>query len=200
MTWRTGWAAWTALAVLGTGGCSSGPLVDNPFLATAEPLVVVENPVYLPGNPTAYNPTFERILDVLSDYFEIHYANRFDGRIDTYPSTAPGLEQFFKPGSPDFDQRLLATTQSIRHYARVMIRAAENGGYFVDVRVFKELEDVPRPIRSTEGAAAFRTENPLERQFQVIDVTVTDFGWIPIGRDTKLEQVILQRLRGCMPE
>src|SRR5262249_2437522 len=141
-----------------------------------------------------------RVIDVLDDYFEIAYANRYDGRVETFPKIAPGLERWFMPGSPDFNQRLLATTQTIRHRAIVLIQAAENGGYFVDVKVYKELEDLAKPMRATAGAAAFRSDNTLERQFQVIDPTVVDSSWIPIGRDAKLEQVILQRLRQCPVE
>ena len=79
------------------------------------------------------------------------------------------------------------------------IAPAEGGGYFVDVRVFKELEDLPRPSRSTAGAASFRSDNTVERQFEVIDPTVFESNWIPIGRDTKLEQVLLQKMKACMP-
>lgn len=178
-------------------GCAIGPFADNPLLVREDSLVLVENPVYLPGNPAAYNPVFERVLDVLDDYFEIAYADRFDGRIETFPRIAPGLERFFMPGSPDVDQRVLATTQTIRHRAIALIRPAENGGYFVDVKVYKELEDLAKPIRDLAGGAAFRSDSTLERQYQVIDPTVVDFAWIPIGRDEKLEQVILQRLRKC---
>jgi len=193
-------AAWmSALAVIASG-CATGPFADNPLLLNSQPLITVENPVYVPGNPAAYNPVFERVIDILDDYFEIANANRFDGRVETFPKIAPGLERWFMPGSPDFDQRLLATTQTIRHRAIVLIQPAENGGYFVDVKVFKELEDLERPIRSLSGAAAFRSDPTLERQYQVIDPTVVDFKWIPIGRDYKLEQVILQRLRKCPVE
>src|SRR5437868_1913898 len=81
---------------------------------------------------------------------------------------------------------------------------ADDGGFFVDVKVYKELEDLARPIRSTAGAAAFRSDNTVERQFEVIDPTVIDSQWIPIGRDVRLEQVILKRLasfdsRGVRP-
>jgi hypothetical protein len=189
-------AAVVVLVILITG-CATGPFMENPLMVGSQPVITVENPVYVPGNPAAYNPVFERIIDVLDDYFEIAYANRYDGRIETFPKIAPGLELFWVPGSPDFDQRLLATTQTIRHRAIVLIQAAENGGYFVDVKVYKELEDLAKPMRATAGAAAFRSDNTLERQFQVIDPTVVDSNWIPIGRDAKLEQVILQRLRQC---
>jgi hypothetical protein len=157
----------------------------------------VENPVYLPGNPPAYNPIFEKAVAVVSDYFSISYANRQDGRIETYPRVSPGLEQPLKPGSPDYDQRLLATLQSIREHAIALVRAAESGGYFVDVKVFKDLEDLPRPTAVRAGSAAFQGDVIVDRGAIVIDEAYSEPGWIPIGRDVKLEQVILQRLRKC---
>ena len=35
-------------------------------------------------------------LDVLDDYFEISFANRYDGSIHSFPRIAPGLEQLWK--------------------------------------------------------------------------------------------------------
>jgi hypothetical protein len=182
----------------------SGPLLDNPARVPSASVHADGNPLYIPLGPLAYGLVFEKVYDVIDDYFEIAYANRYDGRIETFPRIAPGLEQPWKPGSPDFHQRLLATLQSIRHRAIVLIQPADNGGFFVDVRVFKELEDVARPIRSTAGAASFRSDNTIERQFEVVDPTVVDSNWIPLGRDVKLEQVILKRLaafevRGLQP-
>jgi len=189
----------TSLTLLG-GGCATGPFLDNPAIFRPDPSLTVENPVFVPGNPTAdsYHLVFERVLDIVDDYFEVAYANRYDGRIETFPRIAPGLEQLWKPGSPDFDQRLLATLQTIRHRGEVLIRPANDGGYFISVKVYKELEDLPRPSRSTAGAASFRSDNTVERQFEVIDPTVFESTWIPIGRDLPLEQVILQRIRKCM--
>src|SRR5713101_7317315 len=110
---RTLMLAWAAALVVPLCGCASGPLLENPAFVVPDPAVTVENPVFLPGNPPAYNPIFEKAVAVVSDYFPISYANRQDGRIETYPRIAPGLIQPFRPGSPDYDQRLLATLQTI---------------------------------------------------------------------------------------
>lgn len=179
-------------------GCASGPLLDNPTFFRPDPNVCVENPVYIPLGPPAYGTVFEKVLDTIDDYFEISYANRYDGRIETFPRIAPGLEQPWKPGSPDFRQRLYATLQTIRHRASVLIQPADDGGFFIQVTVFKELEDLPRPTRETAGNASFRGDITVERQFEVIDPTVFESNWIPIGRDTKLEQVLLQKLKKCL--
>jgi hypothetical protein len=135
---------------------------------------------------------------VVDDYFEISYANRYDGRIETFPAIAPDLGQWWKYGSPDFYGRLLATTQTIRHRASVLIQPADDGGFFVQVTVFRELEDLPRPLRQTAGGAIFRTQSSVERQFEVIDPTVQDAGWVPLGRDPCIEQAILAKIKSCM--
>jgi hypothetical protein len=195
------WAG--ALALACAAGCVGRPLLDNPIFVQAEPTGPCPNPVFLALGPPDYAVVFEKTLDVLDDYFEIMLASRYDGTIRTYPKVAPGLEQPWKPGSPDGAERLLATLQSIRYRCEVTIQPADpqaghpQGGYLVQVVVFKELEDVPRPIRATAGSAAFRSDNTVERQFEVVDPSVIEGNWIPLGRETNLEQAILKRIN-CM--
>ena len=102
-----------------------------------------------------------------------------------------------KPGSPAFSDRLLATLQTYRHRVSVVIQPADQGGFFVEIIARKELEDLLQPVRSTAGAAIFRTENNVERQFEVIDPTVFDSKWIFKGRDVPLEQRLIERLKNC---
>src|SRR5438105_12841624 len=134
----------TVMIVLGaglTGGCMSGaPLLDNPLLTT--PPRELHNPVYLPQGPRAYGEVFEMVLDVVDDYFDIQYSNRYDGRIVTLPRIAPGLGQPWKRGSRDLHERALATFQTIRQHAEVVIEPAPMGGYHVYVTVFKDIEDL----------------------------------------------------------
>jgi hypothetical protein len=185
--------AWLAAAAAVISGCATGPLQENPVLLRPERLAL-ENPVFIPLGPPSYPAVFEKVIDVVSDYFEIAYANRYDGRIESHPRIAPGLEQPWKGGSPDLYQRLYATLQTIRHRAIVLIQVADDGGFFVDVKVFKELEDLPSPQQSASGSAVFQGYVTVERQYEVVDAATLDANWIPIGRDTALEQVILTRL------
>jgi hypothetical protein len=178
-------------------GCASGPWQDNPILI--RPLPPQDNPVWIPPGRQAYGWVFEQVIDIVDDYFEIAYANRYDGRIESFPSIAPGLEQPWKPGSPDLYQRTLAAFQTIRHRAIVKIDPAPDGGYFIDVKVLKELEDLAQPIRSRGGPALIRGDQTIDRQYEVIEAAVYDSNWIPIGRDCKLEQVILCRLSKLDP-
>src|SRR4051794_21799187 len=112
--WRSLCAAGLAA---GLGGCATGPPQENPILVPLRRTTDHENPIYIPQSPMAYARVFETIEDVLSDYFQIAYTNRFSGEIQTFPSIAPGIEQPWKPGSPDLYQRLLAFAQTIRHRA-----------------------------------------------------------------------------------
>src|SRR5262245_43393980 len=131
------------------GGCVSGPMVENPVPLLAVPPGAASSPVFLPQSVLGYPRVFEKCLDVIGDYFEIDPCgtNRYAGVIRTLPRIAPGIEQPWKPGSPSLYQRLLAFKQTIRHRAVVEIATGRDGGYFVDVKVFNELEDLPQPSR-----------------------------------------------------
>jgi hypothetical protein len=196
---RQFFAKGAATLALALAGCSTGPLRENPVILRPDALVPQENPLYLPQGPQpeVYDKIFQKALDVVDDFFEIAYTNRYEGRIETQPAVAPGLEQPWKPGSPDFYQRLLANFQSIRHRCIVLISTADEGGYYIDVKVLKELEDLPSPVRATAGANFWRMNSTIERQFEVIEQPIYESNWIPIGRDYKLEQVILARMAHC---
>jgi len=188
---------WTAALVLALGGCATGPLQENPLQLRPERLAAQQNPVFIPLGPESYGMVYEKVRDVVGDYFEIDKSTRYDGVIVSQPKIAPGLGQPWKPGSPDVYQRLYASFQTIRHRAIVTIQAAEDGGgYFIDVKVLKDLEDLANPTRDSErrGSAAFRSEITPQRQFEVVDAFTYDASWIPLGRDYTLEQVILERI------
>jgi hypothetical protein len=161
----------------------------------------VENPVLIsPGQPTAasYREVFEKVVDVLDEYFELQTPNPYEGRITTKPRIAPGYEQLWKGGNPDVRQRLMATFQTVRQTATVEIRAGERGGYLVYVVVEKELEDLARPLRSTVGNAVFQESPTVDRQLEVVTPeTTADRAWFKIGRDYAFEQEILRRIRMC---
>jgi hypothetical protein len=194
---RTGRRLGIIVMLAGLAGCQAfGPMMREPPSIIPAGAVVDEdqNPVFIP--PVSYGHLFETLLHVLHDYdFDIADSNRYGGHIDTVPRVAPGVGQLFKPGSPDLYDRLLATFQSYRHRVSIVIQPANNCGYFVEVVARKELEDLPKPIRSTVGGAIFRTENNVDRQFEVIDPTFFDVNWIFKGRDVPLEQEIIRRIK-----
>jgi len=196
--------AWVS-AVLLLGGCASGPLLENPLVVhPAGQAECAGNPVYVPysSGPESYAALFEHTLDVMGDYgFDIAYSNRYSAvdQIQTYPKISPGLGQPWKLGSPDLHQRLVASFQTIRHRAIISIAPANDGGYFVTVKVYKELQDLPRPSRAVAGAASFRSDPTVERQYEVIEVGQFENGWIPTREDALMEQEILSRISRCDP-
>lgn len=182
---------------LGTGCVTNPFFVDGGTVSpTGEP-IVAQNPVWIPLGPQAYGTLFEHVLSVIGNDFEIAYANRFDGSVQTHPRVSPGLCQPWKSSSPDVHERLFATLQSVRQRAEVFLQPADNGGFFVDVRVYRELEDVSRPSAATVGAAVFRSDATVSRQFEVIDGAPREARWIPLGRDHAYEQKLLDRIRDC---
>jgi hypothetical protein len=189
----------SAVAMLGVGGCVSGPMLENPAVVHMDrPIASGCNPGFVPGaqSQEAYKRLFTRCLDVVSEYFEIDAANtsRYGGTIRCLPRIAPGIEQPWKPGSPDLYQRMLAFCQTYRHRCLIDITTGQQGGYFVDVKVYKELEDLATPSRATAGEATYRLVPTLERQFSVVEPALFEPTWIPKGRDTAIEQAILERV------
>lgn len=185
-----------AALAISLSGCMRYPLEDSPLLARGSTFDTSNQILLTPPStgPEAYADLFELVLDVVDDTFEIAYANRYDGRIETQPRISPGLEQIFKPGSPNFRERVQATFQTIRHRGFVFVQP-EREGYVVSVMIYRELEDLPNPSRDAGGGAAFRSDNPVDRTYEVVDPTVVSTLWIPNGRDYPLEQKILNRIR-----
>ncbi|MFM7111315.1 MAG: hypothetical protein ACKO26_09230 [Planctomycetota bacterium] len=190
---------WFVLPLALATGCVAGPWQKEAGNPTAKPIIGPENlahgnPLFLPVGPQSYGLVFEGALDVLDEVFDIAYANRYDGRIESYPRIAPGFFQPWQAGSTSGYERIMATFQSIRHRAVLAINAAEDGGFFVDLKVYKELEDLPTPSRTNGAAAAFRNSSTVDREYEILDPNVYDQNWIPLGRDIEMEQLLLGRL------
>lgn len=187
-----------AVLALAAAGCLTAPPLDNPVLVRGGG--GIENPVLVsPGQPTpaSYREVFEKVVEVLDDYFELESVNPYAGSITTKPRIAPGYEQFWKPGNPDPRQRLFATLQSVRQVATAEIRAGERGGYLVYVVVDKELEDLPQPSQA-RGGAIFQESSSVDRTVEVVSPeTTADKVWFKVGRDYAFEQMLLRRVRAC---
>ncbi len=177
---------------------------------------------------------WEGVRDVVSQYFRIDREEQVRllgstltvGRIDTFPKSGATLLEPWDHDSADSYERLESTLQSIRRYAVVKVYPVENGGsgFWVEVAVYKELENVLHPEHATAGSATFRNDispnhsdnpGPLSNinPGQLTDVnpgssTKINPGelskskqpaaipstWIPQGRDTAVEQRILGQI------
>jgi hypothetical protein len=195
---RTLWKLCAGAILTFLSGCATGPLLDNPVSVGPGGAVEAEqNPVLVVAGPVSYRKVYEHALRTLVDFgFEIYEANAYEGRIETLPRIAPGILNGLKPGSPVLYERLLSSLQTYRHRAIVTIQpSGQLTGFFIHVTVYRELEDLPRPVHQTAGAAIFRVDNNVERQFSVVDPTVLESNWIPRGVDPDIEQILLQRMK-----
>jgi len=187
------------IAGLGVSGCAPVGYQVPP----AAPLGVYhQNPTLVPpGEPQA---VWESVVDVVDDYFPIEreeplrrYGETItEGRIETYPTVSRTMLEPWRRDVTGGYELTESTLQSMRRRAVVRVFPSPNRpGYFVDVAVFKYLEDVARPEHSTAGASTFRYDGSLTRVVNPITEQETTEGWIPRGRDHELEQRIIGELQ-----
>ncbi len=163
---------------------------------------LAQNPMYVPLSDREF--LWNQLVDTVDDYFDIRREERVrsvggvltEGQIETLPKPgATSLEPWHQDSSLGFERRY-ATLQSIRRRAMVFVRPQADGGYLVDLQVFKELEDVSQPEFSTVNVEGLRHDGGLERPQSDPPDGPGTLGWIPMGRDTMLEQRMLADLRG----
>ena len=177
------------------GGCvSSRPMPRAEALPAPQPLAL-ENPLFLAQGPDGYPLVFRQVYGAVSAFFPIARSNIYAGSIESEPVVTAGFWDAVRYDFYSFDQLWESSLQSIRRRVLVTITPAESGGYFVDLQVLKELEDVPKPKHANTGAATFRYEAPFEKIYDVVDMPYVTKGWIPMGRDHAMEQLILNRLK-----
>ena len=187
------------LLLTGVSGCMPGPMDGPQYPYPTSPAVVYPNPVFLPiaDNVTAW----ETVVDVIDDYFKIEREEPVrligntltEGRIDTFWKTAATMLEPWHLDSVGQCEQLEATLQSMRRRAMVRVIPTE-GGYLVDLAVYKELEDVQQPEHATAGAATFRYDGSLTRVVNPVAGQDVDNGWISQGRDVALQQRIIAHL------
>ena len=192
-----GWIA-AGPVVLAISGCASGPAWTG---LPGQPITAYEaNPMLVPCGD--HQLVWETVVDVVDDYFEIDReepvrlvgSTLTEGRLETFPRVGATLLEPWRHDSASRYERLESTLQSMRRRAVVRVIPAERG-YWIDVAVFKELEDVLRPEHATAGAATFRYDDSLTR---VVNPTLgqdVNAGWIQQGRDAALQQRILGHLQ-----
>ena len=167
----------------------------------APPEQFVPNPLDLPAAPDTF--VWSQVIDAVDDYFRIvretpvQNADGFilDGRVETaYSIGASCFEPWRKDSTPGFE-RWQGTLQSIRRRAIVTVRP-RGPAYTVEVVVQKDLEDVWRAISSTQSSIGIRHDSSIETRGQLVEGAPETLGWIPLGRDSSLEQVILSDIFG----
>ena len=181
------------LVLVGFAGCAVAPPLVGPYPTVAA------NPVLIPS--TNHQVVWEQMVDVVDDYFKIEREDRVrvvgdvvtEGRLETHPRVGSTWLEPWHADSASREEKLESTLQTIRRRAILTVRPAE-GGYLIDVAVFKEREHLHRPQFSTAGSATFRHDTSIQRFDSRARPGPVTLGWIPIGRDPALEQRIIAQL------
>ncbi len=182
---------------IGIGGC--GQLAYR--IKNDVPDTFVPNPLDLPPANDAF--VWSQVVDSVDDYFHIVREQPvqnsdgiiLDGTIETsYRAGASLLEPWRKDSTAGFE-RLQSTLQSIRRRAVVTVRP-RGAAYSIEVVVQKDLEDTDRTQFSNQSSTAVRHDGTIVRQSDSYDNSPQTLGWIPLGRDSSLEQVILRDIFG----
>ena len=193
-----GWLLCDLILILATG-CSWIHGLHGSY-QSATPLAL-ENPFYVPVHDREY--VWNQIVDTVDDYFQIDRERRVrdiggaltEGRIDTFPTVGSGCLEPWRKDSVGAYERLHASLQSIRRQAVVRVVPYEQG-YLIDVQVYKELEDVQRPLQATAGSTLASHDGVNVREAGPFDGGPGTLGWIPQGRDAALEQRMVSQILG----
>ncbi len=194
-----------AAAMIATllGGCASEPAwtgsPDHPTeqSAPAKPAALCyANPIFIQvADPQR---AWEQVVEVVGSYFRIEHEEPIrlagsvltEGRIVTVPEVSPTIFEPWRNDTVDREQRVENTLQTMRRRAVIRVIPAQ-GGHWVDVAVFKELENVVRPEHALAGAATFRYDSTLTRVENPILGEPIANNWIARGRDVTLEQYMI---------
>lgn len=186
---------------LGSSGCRL--LENRPKLRKGDQAKVtssIPNPMIVPMMDRWY--LMDQISDELDDYFRIYREDRIrvidgvmtEGFIETHPQIGGTLlEPWKKDSSPGFELNQ-STLQTIRRYAKVRVIPFANS-YQIELQVFKELEDLERPVGSPFSGPILRQYHSLGASTTQAPAQLTASGWIPQGRDFQLEQTILGNIQ-----
>jgi hypothetical protein len=178
-------------------GCAPQQILPQPI--KPQPVMLYDNPILAPCADSQY--VFETVEDVIGDYFRIDHeepvrqlgTSLTEGRIETYPKVGATIFEPWDNDSVGTYDRLECTVQSIRRRALVRVMPT-SGGYWIEVTVLKELENLKQPEQSPASASTFRTDGSLTRVVNPESTKDLNRGWIDQGRDAGLEQRILGQL------
>ena len=203
---RSGVAA--AAIVIAISGCCTPDCPPPPGYATspaapAAPAVANHpNPVFIPiADPQC---AWERVVESVNDYFRYCRVEHEEpprvvgnvaiaGTLTTIPEVSPTVLEPWRRDTVDPDQRVENTLQTMRR--QVVVHATTvQGGHWVDVSVFKYLENLLQPENATAGSATFRYDNSLVHIVNPVTSDTVTVGWIRQGRDASLEQAIIDDL------
>jgi len=159
----------------------------------------VPNPMVVPMMDRWF--LMDEISDEIDDYFRVFREERIrsvdgvmtEGWIETHPRIGSTVLEPWHHDSTRGYEKIHSSLQTVRRYAKVRVIPTGNS-YTIDVQVFKELEDNPRPLNSPVTGKVLRTDNALDVDLPDYWATTNNEGWIAMGRDVSLEQRILRNV------
>ncbi len=176
----------TVCALLNFSGCLSGPNSSAP--------VVGSSAVELPADQ--HYVTWERTVAVLNDlHFTVARESKQEGVIETHYRTGSNLLEPWHHDSIGYANKLESTLQSIRRRVVVTFQSVSPETMMVNVRVDKEIEDLPGLAANYAGGATFPESQPLERDLDQVVGQSGPSRWISRGTDRALESEIMRRIR-----
>lgn len=182
-----------------------GPEIEENYLREEAQLPKLENPLVVPVQDR--NLLWNILVDTLEDYFVIRHEEQIqlvgntltEGYLQTaHADAATMLEPWRTDNARGYDQ-FHATLQTIRRQAEVHVRPSREG-YRIELIVHKLQEDLAQPEHATVGGVTLRHSATHSRPRDRGIVTTERLGWMPAGRDTALEQHILNDLQLRMSE
>ncbi len=190
---------------------AAGVEYTSPF-GGSPPAMCLANPLPVPVVDLDF--AWEQIVAVVEENFKIQHEERVrlagdiltEGRIDTVPLISSTLMEPWRTDILTFRDRLESTMQSMRRRCYIRVIPVQ-GAFLVDLQVIKELEDLPQPTMAVNGLALFnmrdqgvdRVADPLPSLANPPGAPphppVPVAGWIPQGRDVRLEQAMLAKIQ-----
>ncbi|MCP4083328.1 MAG: hypothetical protein GY819_07225 [Planctomycetaceae bacterium] len=200
-------ARFTILLIVGfllTGFAACGKVSQGGWQMAGTSAQGLPNPVSVPMVPREL--IMDEVADEVDNYFRILREQQIrltdniltEGWIDTAPKIGSTCFEPWRKDSTKGFELLHASLQTVRRWARV--RVIPNGDqYLVDIKVYKELEDLEQPEISSISGPTWRHDNALDFDSYEHDQRLLDAppnrGWIPMGRDFSLEQQMLSNIR-----
>ena len=167
-------------------GCLGGPTpVTTPVASSA-----VQIPIQ------RYDEMWERTISTLNRFhFLVARESKLEGIIETHYRAGANLLELWHPDSVGYANRVESTLKSVRRRVVVTFESSTRDSFILNVRVDKDIEDVPGVAANYEGGATFPESQPLERDLDQVLGQSGGSRWISKGTDPLLEAEILRHIQ-----
>ena len=177
-------SACASVALILVIGCMTGPPMMQPVGSSA---------VQVPAQQ--FDVMWERAISTLNRYhFRVARESKLEGVIETDYRAGANLLEPWHYDSVGHASRLESTLHSIRRRVVVNFENSGQGMLTINVRVDKDLEDVPGLAANYEGGATFPEAQPLQRDLDQVVGQTGSSRWISKGTDPLLEAEILRHI------